>query len=82
MRVEDQGLSRPDSVDETPVGGIPRAIKKGIWARGTHDAEEFGEETVIVRLRGGRLGGRYAIFRTVGKNWLIHNTKSSGEAED
>ena len=82
MRVEDQGLSRPDSVDETPVGGIPRAIKKGIWDRGTHDAEEFGEETVIVRLRGGRLGGRYATFRNVGKNRLIHNTKSSGEAED
>ncbi len=82
MRVEDQGLSRPDSVHETPVEGIPRAIKKSIWARGTHDAEEFGEETVIVRLRAGRLGGRYTTFRNVGKNWLIHNMKSSGEAED
>jgi hypothetical protein len=82
MRGEDQGLSRPDSVDETPVGGIPRAIKKSICARGTHDAEEFGEATAIVRLRGGRLGGRYATFRNVGKNRLIHNTKSSGEAED
>jgi hypothetical protein len=82
MRVEDQGLSRPDSVDETPVGGIPMGIKKSIWDRGTYDAEEFGEAMVIVRLRGGRLGGRYATFRNVGKNWLIHNMKSSGEAED
>jgi hypothetical protein len=82
MRVEDQGLSRPDFVDETPVGGIPMGIKKSIWDRGTYDAEEFGEEMVIVRLRGGRLGGRYATFRNVGKNWLIHNMKSSGEAED
>jgi hypothetical protein len=32
----------------------------------------------ILRLRGGRLDGRYAIFRA-GKNWPVHKMKSAGE---
>jgi hypothetical protein len=33
----------------------------------------------ILRLRGGRLDGRYAIFRA-GKNWPVHKMKPAGEA--
>ncbi|HKH10838.1 MAG TPA: DNA polymerase ligase N-terminal domain-containing protein [Rubrobacter sp.] len=82
VRVEDHGLSHLDLVDDTPVEGVPGAVKKSIWDRGTYEAEEFGDEMVIARLRGGRLGGRYAIFRTGGKNWLVHKMKPSGEARD
>ena len=81
MRVEDHDLSHLDVVDEAPVGGVPGAVRKSIWDRGTYEAEEFGEEMVIVRLRGGRLDGRYAIFRA-GENWLVHKMKPSGEARD
>ncbi len=80
MRVDDHDLSHLDLVDETPVEGVPGAVKKSIWDGGSYEAEEFGEEMVIVRLRGDRLDGRYAIFRTGGKNWLVHKMKSSGEA--
>ena len=79
MRVDDHDLSHLDAVDETPVEGVPGAVRKSIWDRNTYEAEEFGEEMVIVRLRGGRLGGRYAIFRA-GENWLVHKMKPSGEA--
>lgn len=82
VRVEDHGLSHLDLVDETPVEGVPGAVKKSIWDRGTYEAEEFGEEMVIARLRGGRLDGRYAIFRTGGRNWLVHKMKPSGGARD
>ena len=81
VRVEDHGLSHLDVVDETPVEGVPRAVKKRIWDRGTYEAEEFGEEMVIVRLRGGHLDGRYAIFRA-GENWPLHKMKPVGEARD
>ncbi|MBA3950646.1 MAG: hypothetical protein H0X57_02055 [Rubrobacter sp.] len=82
MRVEDHDLSHLDLVDDTPVENVPGAVKKSIWDRGTYEAEEFGEEMVIVRLRGARFDGRYAIFRTGGKNWLVHKMKPSGEARD
>lgn len=79
MRVDDHDLSHLDLEDETPVEEVPGAVKKSIWDRGTYEAEEFGEEMVIVRLRGRRLDGRYAIFQA-SKNWLVHKMKPSGEA--
>ncbi len=81
VRVEDHDLSHLDFVDEGPVEGVPGAVRKSICDRVTYEAEEFGDEMVIVRLRGGRLDGRYAIFRA-GENWLVHKMKPSGEARD
>ncbi len=82
VRVEDHDLSHLDLVDETPVEGVPGAVKKSIWDGGSYEAEEFGEEMVIARMRGDRLDGRYAIFRTGGKNWLVHKMKPSGGSRD
>ncbi len=82
VRVNDHDLSHLDLVDGTPVEGVPGAVRKSIWDNGTYETEEFGEEMVMVRLRGDRLDGRYAIFRTGGKNWLVHKMKPSGEARD
>jgi len=74
MRVDDHDLSHLDLVDDTPVGGVPGAVKKSIWDRGTYEAEEFGDDMVIVAFNGERLDGRYAIFRA-GTNWLVHKMK-------
>jgi bifunctional non-homologous end joining protein LigD len=79
IRVDDHDLSHLDVVDEAPVEGVPGAVRKSIWDGGTYEAEKFEEEMVIVRLRGGRLEGRFAIFRA-GENWLVHKMKPSGEA--
>ena len=76
MRVDDHDLSHLGAVDETPVEGVPGAVRKSIWDRGTYEAEEFGAEMVIVRLSGRRLDGRYAIFRA-GENWPLHKMKPS-----
>jgi len=81
MRVDDHDLSHLDLVDETPVEGVPGAVRKSIWDRGTYEAEEFGDDMVIVALSGERLDGRYAIFRA-GKNWLVHRMKPSWEDSD
>ena len=75
VRVDDHGLSHLEVEDETPVDGVPGAVAKRIWDRGTYEAEQFDDEMVIVVLHGERLSGRYAIFRTGGKNWLVHLMK-------
>ena len=74
MPVDDHELSHLDLVDDTPVEGIPSATTKSIWDSGTYEAEEFGEDMVIVVLTGERRDGRYAIFRA-GENWLVHKMK-------
>ena len=75
MRVDDHDMSHLDLVDETPVEGVPGAVAKSIWDRGTYEAEQFDDEMVIVAMHGERLDSRYAIFRTGGTNWLVHLMK-------
>jgi bifunctional non-homologous end joining protein LigD len=75
MRVEDHDMSHLYLVDETPVEGVPGAVKKSIWDHGTYEAEQFDDEMVIVGLHGERLEGTYAIFRTDGRDWLVHLMK-------
>jgi bifunctional non-homologous end joining protein LigD len=80
MRVDDHALSHLDFEDATPVeGGPDGAVKKKIWDRGTYEAEQFDEDMVIVVFHGERLEDRYAIFRTGGKNWLVHLMKPHEE---
>lgn len=74
MRVEDHDLSHLDLVDDTPVEGVPGAVKKSIWDGGTYEAEEFGDEMVIITFHGRRVTGKYSIFRA-GENWLVHKMK-------
>jgi bifunctional non-homologous end joining protein LigD len=82
LRVDDHDMSHLDFEDETPVDGVPGAVAKSIWDRGTYDAEQFDDDMVIVAVRGERLGGRYAIFRTGDKNWLVHLMKEEEDQGD
>lgn len=43
-----------------------------IWDTGTYDTEKWSDDEVKVVLRGARATGRYVLFRTGGKNWMIH----------
>ena len=43
-----------------------------VWDRGTFDEEKFRKDEVIVVLHGERVQGRYVLFQTKGKNWMIH----------
>jgi bifunctional non-homologous end joining protein LigD len=77
MRVDDHDMSHLDLVGESPVEGVPGAVAKSIWDRGTYEAEQFDDEMVIVAMHGERVDGRYAIFRTGRTNWLVHLMKES-----
>jgi bifunctional non-homologous end joining protein LigD len=57
-------------------GTIPKGEYGGgemtIWDRGTYEPEKVEERKLVVRLHGERVQGRYALFQTRGKDWMIH----------
>ncbi|MEJ7629324.1 MAG: non-homologous end-joining DNA ligase [Nocardioidaceae bacterium] len=57
-------------------GSIPAGEYGGgnvvIWDRGTYETEEWTPDKVKVVLHGARARGRYVLFRTDPKNWMVH----------
>ncbi|MEP6697221.1 MAG: non-homologous end-joining DNA ligase [Pseudonocardiales bacterium] len=57
-------------------GEIPEGEYGGgtviLWDRGTYICEKWTDREVKVVLRGGRVSGRYVLFQTGGKNWMVH----------
>jgi bifunctional non-homologous end joining protein LigD len=43
-----------------------------IWDRGHFDLEKWTDTEVMIVLHGSRVSGRYVLFPTKGKNWMIH----------
>jgi len=71
VRTEDHPLEYLDFHGEIPKGSYGAGTME-IWDRGTYDAEKFRDDEVIVVLHGDRAQGRYALFQTRGKDWMIH----------
>src|SRR5204863_7658299 len=71
VRTEDHPLEYLEFEGEIPKGEYGAGTIR-IWDRGTYAAEKFGDDKVIVELRGERVHGRYALFPTKGDNWMIH----------
>jgi len=71
VHVEDHPLSYIDFSGEIPAGNYG-AGEVRIWDEGTYAAEKFREREVIVVFHGERLHGRYVLFQTRGKDWMIH----------
>lgn len=71
VRTEDHPLAYLDFEGEIPKGEYG-AGEMNVWDRGTYSAEKFEPDKVVLRLRGERVEGRYAIFRTRGDDWMIH----------
>jgi bifunctional non-homologous end joining protein LigD len=71
VRTEDHPLKYLDFEGDIPAGEYG-AGQMSIWDRGTYEAEKLRDEEVIATFDGERLQGRYALFRTRGKNWIIH----------
>src|SRR5262245_56761915 len=71
VHVEDHRLEYIDFKGEIPSGEYG-AGKVKIWDAGTYDSEKWRNDEVIVTFHGKRLRGRYALFQTNGKSWMIH----------
>ena len=71
VHTEDHPLDYIDFAGEIPKGEYGGG-KVTIWDSGTYEAEKWEPGKVVVRLDGERVRGRHALFRTGGKNWMIH----------
>lgn len=57
-------------------GEIPKGEYGGgtmtVWDTGTYETEKWSDREVKVVLHGKRASGRFVLFQTRGKNWMIH----------
>ncbi|MEO3870389.1 DNA polymerase ligase N-terminal domain-containing protein [Nonomuraea sp. B12E4] len=57
-------------------GEIPQGEYGGgtmtVWDTGTYETEKWSDREVKFVLHGERAAGRFVLFRTRGKNWMIH----------
>jgi len=71
VHVEDHPLAYIDFAGDIPEGNYG-AGAVSIWDRGTYEEVKWTEREVMVILHGDRVEGRYVLFQTGGKNWMIH----------
>lgn len=67
-------------------GDIPEGEYGGgqvtLWDRGLYDTEKWSDREVMVVLHGERANGRYVLFRTSGKNWMIHRMDPASDGTE
>jgi bifunctional non-homologous end joining protein LigD len=71
VHVEDHPLEYIDFKGKIPEGEYGAGEVK-IWDRGTYDVEKWRDDEVMAVFHGKRLQGKYVLFHTKGKNWMIH----------
>ena len=71
VRTEDHPLEYINFHGRIPEGEYG-AGEMTIWDSGTYEAQKLRGDEVIASFAGERLRGRYALFQTRGKNWMIH----------
>ena len=71
VHVEDHPLSYIDFAGEIPEGNYG-AGEVTVWDKGTYEEIKWSDREVMAVLHGKRVEGRYVLFQTNGKNWMIH----------
>jgi bifunctional non-homologous end joining protein LigD len=71
VQVEDHPLEYGKFSGTIPKGEYG-AGAVSIWDRGHYEVEKWRPNEVMVVLHGKRATGRYVLFPTKGKNWMIH----------
>jgi bifunctional non-homologous end joining protein LigD len=71
VHVEDHPLEYIDFAGQIPEGEYG-AGKVEIWDKGTYETHKFRDSEVMITFHGERLDGKYVLFQTKGKNWMIH----------
>jgi len=71
VHTEDHPLSYIDFEGRIPEGEYGGG-KVVLWDSGTYECHKWDEREVMVTLAGKRARGRYVLFRTGGKNWMMH----------
>jgi bifunctional non-homologous end joining protein LigD len=71
VHVEDHPLDYIDFAGDIPAGNYG-AGSVSIWDQGTYETYKWSDREVMITLHGNRVKGRYVLFNTNGKNWMIH----------
>ena len=71
VRTEDHPLEYLEFHGQIPEGEYGAGTMT-IYDQGTYEPEKLRDSEVIAVFHGERKSGRYALFRTGGKNWMIH----------
>ncbi len=71
VRTEDHPLKYLEFEGEIPAGNYGAGTMT-VWDSGTYELEKWRNDEVIVVFHGERVEGRYVLFQTKGKNWMIH----------
>jgi bifunctional non-homologous end joining protein LigD len=71
VQTEDHPLEYLDFHGEIPEGNYGAGTMK-IFDRGTYEVHKWRDKEVMVTFHGERVRGKYVLFRTGGKNWMIH----------
>jgi bifunctional non-homologous end joining protein LigD len=71
VHTEDHPMEYAEFSGEIPKGEYGGGTMT-IWDRGTYRTEKWTDHEVLVVLRGERVRGRFVLFHTDGKNWMVH----------
>jgi bifunctional non-homologous end joining protein LigD len=81
VHTEDHPLDYFDFEGEIPKGEYGGGSVTR-WDAGTYETEKWDEGKVVVRLHGERVEGRYSLFRTRGRDWMIHRMDPPPEGRE
>jgi len=71
VHTEDHPLEYASFEGQIPKGEYG-AGQMTIWDSGTYETQKWTDREVMVVLHGSQATGRYVLFQTGGKNWMIH----------
>jgi bifunctional non-homologous end joining protein LigD len=71
VRTEDHPLEYLTFEGVIPEGNYGAGTMR-VFDHGTYECHKFSDREVMITFHGERLRGRYVLFRTRGKDWMIH----------
>jgi bifunctional non-homologous end joining protein LigD len=80
VHTEDHPLEYLTFSGEIPEGNYG-AGAMFIWDTGTYEVHEWTDRKVVITLHGERATGRYALFQTRGRDWIIHRMDPPADPE-
>jgi bifunctional non-homologous end joining protein LigD len=83
VHTEDHPLEYLEFEGEIPAGEYGAGTMR-IWDRGTYEVHKWEAGKIVVSFAGGRLSGRYSLFRAGGeeRDWMIHRIDPAAEQRD
>jgi bifunctional non-homologous end joining protein LigD len=71
VRTEDHPLEYLDFEGDIPAGNYGAGTMR-IYDHGTYETHKWRDREVMITFHGEKVRGRYVLFRTSDKNWMIH----------